>query len=108
MTSSDGVYISPAQTYQEVQNLVAAFTRLESKVDRFLDEAKDIRQDVGDHEERLRAVEHGQTERQRTETARVDAVEARVTGVERRVWAASGAVGVVCMLAGYLLQFLVP
>jgi hypothetical protein len=71
-----------------------------------LDEAKDIRQDVSDHEVRIRALEHGQSERQRTETNRVDAVESRVTGVERRVWAATGAVGMVCMGAGYLLQFL--
>ncbi|MFE6282421.1 hypothetical protein [Streptomyces sp. NPDC057877] len=107
MTSPDpGVYISPTQTYAEVQNLVRAVGRLEAKMDRFLDEAKDIRQDVSDHEVRLRALEHGQSERQRTETSRVDAVEKRVTGVERRVWAASGAVGAVCMGAGYLLQFL--
>ncbi|WP_432193821.1 hypothetical protein [Streptomyces sp. bgisy027] len=107
MTTPDsGVYISPAQTYQEVQNLVRAVGRLEAKVDRFLDEAKDIRQDVSDHEVRIRALEHGQSERQRTETNRVDTVETRVTGVERRIWAATGAVGMVCMGGGYLLQFL--
>lgn len=108
MTSPEGVYISPAQTYAEVQNLVKAMGRLEAKMDRFLDEAKDIRQDVSDHEVRLRAVEHGQTERQRTETARIDAVETRTTSVERRQWAATGAVGVLCMGAGYLMQYLIP
>ena len=58
MTTPDpGVYISPAQTYQEVQNLVRAVSSLEAKVDRFLDEAKDIRQDVQDHELRIRTLE---------------------------------------------------
>lgn len=106
MTSGEGVYISPAQTYQEVQQLVKAVGKLEGKIDKFLDEAKDIRQDVSDHEVRIRALEHGQSERQRTETSRVDSVETRVTGVERRVWTAAGAVGAVLMGAGYLLQYL--
>ena len=58
MTPQDpGVYISPAQTYAEVQNLTKAVARIESKVDRFIDEAKDIRADVQDHELRLRTLE---------------------------------------------------
>jgi hypothetical protein len=40
MTAPEGVYISPAQTYTEVQNLVKAVGRLEAKVDRFSDEAR--------------------------------------------------------------------
>lgn len=58
MTSSDpGVYISPAQTYQEVRDLAKAVGRIEAKVDSFLDEAKDIRGDVADHELRIRTLE---------------------------------------------------
>mgnify|MGYP006198623773 CR=1 FL=1 len=44
MTTPDpGVYISPAQMYQEVRGLAETVGRIESKVDSFLDEAKDIR-----------------------------------------------------------------
>ena len=108
MTTPDsGVYISPAQTYAEVQNLVKTVSRIESKVDRFLDEAKDIRQDVSDHEVRIRAIEHGNTERQRAETARIDAVESRTTSVERRIWAATGAATVLGAGAGVVVQFLI-
>lgn len=107
MTAPDpGVYISPAQTYQEVQNLAKAIGKLDAKVDAFLREQKDIRQDLGDHETRIRAIEHGKTERQKTEAARIDGVEARTSNNERRIWTASGAVGTVLFGAGYLLQYL--
>lgn len=76
-----GVYISPAQSYQEVRALTEAVARIETKVDNFLRDAKDIRRDVHDHETRIRALEH-------------------------RVWTASGAAAVVGTAAGYLLQFL--
>lgn len=108
MTPAEGVYISPAQTYAEVQQLVRGVGQLEAKIDKFLDEAKDIRADINDHEIRLRALEHGQSERQRTETVRIDTAETRITTVERKVWAATGAVGVLCMGAGYLMQYLIP
>jgi hypothetical protein len=52
-----GVYISPAQTYQEVCDLARTVDRIESKLDRVLDEQKDIRADVQDHEMRLRTLE---------------------------------------------------
>jgi hypothetical protein len=52
-----GVYISTTQMYDEVKDLSKAVARIESKVDRFLDEAKDIRSDVQDHELRLRTLE---------------------------------------------------
>ncbi|NJP73285.1 hypothetical protein HCJ99_20865 [Streptomyces sp. C1-2] len=52
-----GVYISTAQMYQEVRDLAQTLSRVESKVDSFLDEAKDIRADVQDHEIRLRTLE---------------------------------------------------
>ncbi|MEQ4610338.1 hypothetical protein ABMX48_29570 [Streptomyces cavourensis] len=58
MTPQDpGVYISPAQMYQEVRALAQAVGRIESKIDGILDETKDIRSDLGDHEVRLRALE---------------------------------------------------
>ncbi|GGV80521.1 hypothetical protein [Streptomyces thermoviolaceus] len=108
MTTPDpGVYISPSQTYAEVQNLVKTVSRIESKVDRFLDEAKDIRQDVSDHEVRIRALEHGNTERQRAEANRADAVDSRLTGVERRIWAAGGAATILASGAGIVFQFLI-
>ncbi|MFC8658440.1 hypothetical protein ACFUCT_25035 [Streptomyces parvus] len=52
-----GVYISPAQMYQEVRALAQAVGRIESKIDGILDETKDIRSDLGDHEQRLRVLE---------------------------------------------------
>ncbi|MBL3670651.1 hypothetical protein JL475_32720 [Streptomyces sp. M2CJ-2] len=58
MTSPDpGVYISPAQTYQEVRDLAKAVGRIEVKLDSVLDETKDIRSDMHDHELRIRTLE---------------------------------------------------
>lgn len=105
MTAPEGVYISPAQTYAEVQQLVKGMGRLEEKVDRFLDEVKDVRLDVADHESRIRALEHGNTEAQKRDAARITETTSRITALERRVWTASGAVGAVCMAGGYLLQY---
>ncbi|WP_240318777.1 MULTISPECIES: hypothetical protein [unclassified Streptomyces] len=51
------MYISTAQMYQEVRDLAQTVGRIESKVDSFLDEAKDIRSDVQDHELRIRTLE---------------------------------------------------
>lgn len=56
-TPDPGVYISTAQMYQEVRDLAQTVSRIESKVDSFLDEAKDIRSDVQDHEIRIRTLE---------------------------------------------------
>ncbi|MGW2044627.1 hypothetical protein ACWCPF_05520 [Streptomyces sp. NPDC001858] len=56
-TPDSGVYISTAQMFQEVRDLAQTVGRIESKVDSFLDEAKDIRQDVQDHELRIRTLE---------------------------------------------------
>ncbi len=56
-TPDPGVYISTAQMYQEVRDLAQTVGRIESKVDSFLDEAKDIRSDVQDHELRIRTLE---------------------------------------------------
>ncbi|TFE42508.1 hypothetical protein E3E14_25335 [Streptomyces sp. ICN441] len=58
MTPQDpGVYISPAQMYQEVRGLAETVGRIETKVDGFIQEAKDIRGDLADHEARLRTLE---------------------------------------------------
>lgn len=51
------MYISPAQMYQEVRGLAQAVGRIESKIDGILHETKDIRTDLGDHEQRLRTLE---------------------------------------------------
>ncbi|MFI2431999.1 hypothetical protein [Streptomyces sp. NPDC018693] len=56
-TPDPGVYISTAQMYQEVRDLAQTVGRIENKVDSFLDEAKDIRADVHDHEIRIRTLE---------------------------------------------------
>lgn len=52
-----GIYISPSQMYDEVKTLTQTVSRIESKVDGFITEAKDIRADVADHETRIRALE---------------------------------------------------
>ncbi|MGW1623027.1 hypothetical protein [Streptomyces sp. NPDC002172] len=58
MTMPDpGVFISNAQMFQEVRDLSQTVSRIEAKVDNFLDEAKDIRSDVQDHELRIRTLE---------------------------------------------------
>ncbi|MFE9363673.1 hypothetical protein ACFYNN_12830 [Streptomyces sp. NPDC006978] len=54
-----GVYISPAQMYQEVRGLAQTVGRIESKIDGILDDTKDIRTDLSDHEQRLRSLERG-------------------------------------------------
>ncbi|MFD9515957.1 hypothetical protein [Streptomyces sp. NPDC059979] len=60
MTVPDpGVYISPAQMYQEVRGLSETVGRIESKLDGILDDAKDLRKDFADHENRIRTLERG-------------------------------------------------
>ncbi|MFE3495249.1 hypothetical protein ACFXOS_19620 [Streptomyces sp. NPDC059175] len=60
MTTPDpGVYISPAQMYQEVRGLAEAVGRIETKIDGILNETKDIRTDLADHEARIRTLEKG-------------------------------------------------
>lgn len=58
MTPQDpGVYISPAQTYQEVRSLAAAMIRIETKLDQLGTDSRALRTDLADHETRLRALE---------------------------------------------------
>ena len=54
-----GIYISPSQMYDEVKALTQTVGRIETKVDGFITEAKDIRADVADHETRIRSLESG-------------------------------------------------
>lgn len=56
-TPDPGVFISNAQMYQEVRDLAQTVSRIESKLDNILDDAKDIRSDVQDHELRIRTLE---------------------------------------------------
>ncbi|MEV0175402.1 hypothetical protein AB0I00_30330 [Streptomyces sp. NPDC050803] len=93
------MYISPAQTYQEVQNPAKATGKLDVKLDAFLRKVKDIRGDIHDHETRPRALELGETEAQRRDSA-------RLATTERRVAVFSGAAAVLGAGAGYLLRFL--
>ncbi|WP_405477777.1 hypothetical protein [Streptomyces canus] len=72
-----GVYISPTQTYTEVQRLVRTVDQINGKIDRILEDNREIKGDVSDHETRLRALELGETERQKRETMRIDELETR-------------------------------
>ena len=54
---STGVYISSAQMYGEVRGLALTVGRIESKLDSILDDAKDLRKDLADHETRIRTLE---------------------------------------------------
>lgn len=74
-----GVYISPAQTYAEVQRLRRTVDQIDGKLDRLLDDNRLIKEEVSDHEARIRAIELGETERQRRN-------EARLSGLETRRW----------------------
>lgn len=52
-----GVYISPAQMYQELRSLSDGLTRVETKLDGIGQGLTDVGKDVADHENRLRALE---------------------------------------------------
>ena len=60
MTPSDpGVYIPPAQMYQELRSLSDGLTRVETKLDGIGQGLNDLGKDVADHETRLRTLERG-------------------------------------------------
>lgn len=60
MTPSDpGVYIPPAQMYQELRSLSDGVTRVETKLDGIAQGLTDLGKDVADHETRLRTLERG-------------------------------------------------
>lgn len=75
--SDSGVYISPAQTYQEVRDLSRKMDRIETKLDAILGETSAIKDDVADHETRLRALEA---------MPKSSDIEPRVTVLERARW----------------------
>ncbi|WP_416983566.1 hypothetical protein [Streptomyces sp. T028] len=52
-----GVYISPAQMYQELRSLSDGLTRVETKLDGIGQGLTDLGKDVADHETRLRTLE---------------------------------------------------
>lgn len=60
MTTPDpGVYITPAQMYQEIRSLHDAVSRVETKLDGLRADYADVRADVADHETRIRTLERG-------------------------------------------------
>lgn len=72
-----GVYISNGQTYQEVRDLARTVDRIEHKLDEIVTATKDIRNDVADHETRLRNLEA---------MPKGDAIDVRLTTLERAKW----------------------
>ncbi|MGA5599656.1 hypothetical protein ACPCUF_01220 [Streptomyces griseoincarnatus] len=98
-----GVYISPAQTYAEVQRLRRTVDQIDGKLDRLLADNREIKEVLSDHETRIRAIELGETERQRRD-------EARLSGLETRRWplptigAVTGAAGAVTGVVALFLR----
>ena len=95
-----GVYISPAQMYQELRSLSDGVTRVETKLDGIGQGLTELGRDVADHESRLRALEA---------MPKGSDIEPRVTTLERARWplptigalagVAGAATGVVALLA---------
>ena len=56
-TPDPGVYISPAQMYQELRSLSDGVTRVETKLDGIAQGLSDLGKDVSDHETRIRTQE---------------------------------------------------
>ncbi|MEU1302779.1 hypothetical protein ACQEV4_01205 [Streptomyces shenzhenensis] len=57
-TPDPGVYISPAQMYQELRSLSDGLTRVETKLDTIGQGLTEVGKDVADHESRIRTLEH--------------------------------------------------
>ncbi|PWI06544.1 hypothetical protein DIZ27_32920 [Streptomyces sp. NWU339] len=98
-----GVYIPPAQMYAEVQRLGRKVDQIDGKLDRFLEEMREVKSDLSDHEARIRALELGETERQKRN-------EARIAGAEARRWplpaigAATGVAGAVTAVVAMFVR----
>ncbi|MGW4731856.1 hypothetical protein ACWEQC_22280 [Streptomyces shenzhenensis] len=75
MPPDPNVIITPGQMYQEVQNLSRLVSRIDGKLDGILADNREIKGDVSDHETRIRALELGETERQKRDEARLAALE---------------------------------
>jgi hypothetical protein len=54
-----GVYIPPAQMYQELRSLSDGLVRVETKLDGIGQGLTELGKDVADHETRIRALEKG-------------------------------------------------
>lgn len=54
-----GVYIPPAQMYQELRSLSDSLVRVETKLDGIAQGLTEVGKDVADHETRIRALERG-------------------------------------------------
>ncbi|MFG2913367.1 hypothetical protein ACGF0D_10810 [Kitasatospora sp. NPDC048298] len=52
-----GVYISPAQTLEEVRRIADGQIRMEGKIDRIIDDRAEDRAATADHEQRIRSLE---------------------------------------------------
>ncbi|MEU3782695.1 hypothetical protein [Streptomyces sp900129855] len=98
-----GVYISPAQTFEEVRGLSRKVDQIDGKLDRILDETREIKGDLSDHESRIRALELGETERQKRETARIDELETRRWPLPA-IGAVAALVGAAGGVAGFILR----
>ncbi|GHA61177.1 hypothetical protein GCM10010330_11340 [Streptomyces tendae] len=98
-TPEQGVVISNAQMYQEVRDLAKTVGRIEAKIDGVLNETRDIRADLADHEARLRALEA---------MPKSSEIEPRVATLERARWplpslaALTGIGALVVALLGFL------
>lgn len=56
-SADPGVYISPAQTHAEVRRIADGQIRIEGKLDSILNDQRDHRDSLTDHETRLRRLE---------------------------------------------------
>ncbi|MER6821669.1 hypothetical protein ACWEV9_19145 [Streptomyces albogriseolus] len=91
MTPQDpGVYIPPAQMYQELRSLSDSLTRVETKLDGIGHGLTDLGKDVADHETRLRTLEA---------MPKTTDIEPRVTSLERTRWPMP-TIGVLAGVAG--------
>lgn len=98
MTAPDpGVYISPSQMYQEVRALADGMGRVEGKLDEVLREAGHIREDVLDHEKRIRALEAAPKPADLT---------TRVQAVESLIWRSAGASAAIATCAGVFIPLI--
>lgn len=98
-----GVYISAPQMYAEVQRLGRTVDQINGKLDRVLDDNREIKDDLSDHETRIRALELGETERQRRDEARLVALETRRWPLPT-IGAVTGVAGVLVAVAAMFIR----
>ncbi|MFI1562214.1 hypothetical protein ACH4ZX_03970 [Streptomyces sp. NPDC020490] len=77
-----GVYIPPAQMYQELRSLSDGLTRVETKLDGIGQGLTELGKDVADHETRIRVL-------------------------EQKIWRAAGSAAVLATGGGLLAQYLI-